>query len=174
MKSLVALACLLATTSIAAAQPAMTAPTPPPAPEAQGYVAAGAAFGVARGLYLAGTLEVGRRIHDSSWWFHTELLGGMEGGVDEPTYSSSGIQEVRAGLEARGCALQGVACIFLGADLAVARENYMAEYDSANDTSILPIGRLGLELGTTHVRLRPAIELGYKTFALTGALGVQW
>ena len=176
MKPFVALACLVATTSIAAAQPSLTAPVPAPAPaaEAQTYVAAGAAFGAAKGLYLAGTLEVGRRIGTSALWFHTELLGGVEGGVDEPTYSSSGIQEARGGIEARGCALQGVACIFVGADLAVVREHYMAEYDSANGVSVLPIGRLGLDVGTKRVRLRPALELGYLTFALTGALAVQW
>ena len=178
MKSLLALACLLATTSIAAAQPSLTAPASAPAPapdqtQTQGYVAAGATYGFVHGIYMAGTLEGGRRIHDSSWWFHTELIGGNEYGIDEPTYDHSGIQEARVGIETRGCALP-VACIVVGADLAVVHEHYMAEYDSANGTTVLPVGHLALDIGGKHVRLRPGIEAGYHTFALDGALAVQW
>lgn len=176
MKVLACLACLVATTSIAAAQPpSLTAPAPAPAPEpeTQSYVAAGATYGGERGLYIAGTVEAGHRLGRSPLWVRGMIVTGRDYGFDEPTFGPGSILQARAGLEARGCLFAGAACAVAGVDVAASYEHYMAEYDQADSTEVMPIARVGLDLGTS-LRVRPAVELGPKSFGLTGALAYQW
>lgn len=87
------------------------------------------------------------------------IAAGDAGGVDEITYFGHVVQ-ARAGLEARECALHGGACLMLGADLAVTHLNYKAEYDSKNETTVFPIARAGVDVGTRHVRVRLGMEAG--------------
>ena len=176
---LLSAASLVAITTSASAQPSLTAAAPAPVPTPTTYVAGGVTAGAFVGLYAAFTVEAGRRLGTTPLWVHGMLVDGETGGIDEPSTTGRQLQ-ARAGIEARGCVAMQL-CAIAGVDAAVAHGDYMAEYDydNGNRTDVLAIGRVGLDVGGEHLRLRPGIELGsgvrgIEQFALTGALAYQF
>ncbi|HTR51048.1 MAG TPA: hypothetical protein VMJ10_10110 [Kofleriaceae bacterium] len=180
MKTILILSTLLATTAIAAAQPSLTATaTPEPAQEPSHYLQLGGVFGGTQGAMILGeTVEGGMRLDHGPLWVHAEVMTGSAGGVDELTYSGSVLQ-VRAGLEARGCALNGIACVVGGVDAAYSRTQYMAEDDNDNRHGGEIIPRVGLDIGSERLRVRPGVEVGFDhtgwdQLGFTAALAYQW
>jgi hypothetical protein len=185
MKTSLALGCCFALSSVASiahAQPALlvaapaAAPAPVPAPTS--YVQAGVGLAVDQALVGTLTAEGGHRI-TGPWWAHAMIEDGTAGGVDEPNYGGRYLA-ARLGVEARGCVLDGMMCAVAGVDAGVRHVDYMAEYDSANTTSAVVVPRVGLDLGTRHLRIRPGIEKNVLAtrqidgLAVTGAVAYQW
>jgi hypothetical protein len=76
------------------------------------------------GTYGALQLDGGHRLGDSSLWLHGRLAHGGMIGIDWTTKNSD-FTEARVGLEARGCALSGIACLVVGADVGYRHEMVM-------------------------------------------------
>jgi len=173
-KWMLGLASVIASTSLANAEPlAVTA-----SGETTSYVQGGAAAGGDNivGLYLASTLEGGYRLGDTPLWVHGMLLAGKGGGVDEPVFDSY-MMQARLGVEARGCVASAI-CAIAGVDAAYRHEMLMAEYDSRRADDAIVIPRVGLDIGG-RVRLRPGIELGLgrgglASMGVTAAIAYQW
>jgi hypothetical protein len=174
MKTIV-LASVLALARTASAQPSLTASAPAPAPAS--YVEAGVTLGAFVGLYAALTVEAGHRLGNSALWAHGMVVAGETGGIDEG--GTAGRQrQARAGVEARGCVVSQI-CAIAGVDLAVAHGDYMGYEDSGNRTEGLAIGRIGLDIGGSTLRLRPGFELGtgvrgFEQAAFTAAIAGQF
>ncbi len=176
-KTLLGFASVIASTSLAHAQPSLVASTDtsPQLSYVQGGVTAGADDIV--GLYAAFTLEGGFRLGDSPLWAHAMMLTGKGSGIDEATYSSSMLQ-LRGGIEAHGCVVSAV-CAFMGVDAGVRNETLMAEYDNRHATDAIVAPRAGLDIGTRHFRFRPGLEMqldhtGWAGAGLTAAVAYQW
>ncbi len=176
---LIAFATLAATTTIAAAQPALTAAAPAPAATANdSYVGLSMTAGADDvGIYGGWVVDGGRRISDHTWAHVGLTLGGMAG-VDEPVYASH-FSRAQAGLETRRCVLDGAACAVLGADVAYRDEQLMAEYDQGARRGLAGIARAGLDTGSKHFRFRPSLEglvdsKGLGGVGVTAGLAYQW
>ena len=173
------IASVLLVASVARAQPALTTeagPSTEPKSEPKvdrvqtGYIASGVMLAADQGLVGAVMIEGGHRLGDGPLWLHVEAERGAAGGVDEPTYRGN-YAAGRAGVEARSCVLDGVLCGMAGLDLGVRHVDYMAEYDQANDTGAIVVPRIGLDVGSKHLRLRPGLDAiiePAKSSAVTG------
>jgi hypothetical protein len=170
---------VLTTATIAHAQPALTASVNPK-PAATTYLEGGLAFGAIMhaGFYGAYTLEGGYQLGDGPLWIHAMGAYGGMAGIDETTMSS-GYLALRAGVEARGCALHGQACVIGGVDAGFRSAQLQAEYDHYSGDTALVVARAGLDLGSKHVRLRPGLETtfagqGFDGFGASMAVAYQW
>lgn len=174
-------ASLLATTAVAHAQPSLVASAAPPpaAPAADAYLEPGLDVGFsAIGLYGAVQLDGGHRLGDGPIWLHARLAhGGM--GIIEETTMTSDFTDARLGIEARGCALDGLACLVGGLDAGYRHERVLTDETSAHVDLADAIARLGLDLGGRHLRLRASVETavsprGWDGLGLTTGIAYAW
>ncbi len=175
---LIGLATLLAATSVGDAQPALVAPQPPADARPSSYVTGGFEAGANDGYLDAGGLvEAGTRVNDHVW------LHGIvtRGGTEKLFSSGSGwFGQARFGADVVSCHAGGVMCAFVGADLGVQHVQYDGTegslFDNGGDsmpvsynrTRMIGVGRVGLDVGGTHVRWRPGLEIA---MASTGGNG---
>ena len=177
MKTSLILGSVLATSAIAHAEPpSLTATTTPAGP--QNYLETGVGLSDDGALIGTLTLEGGHRL-TRDLWLHGMLERGTAGGVDEPNYGGE-YDAARIGIEARECVGGGVICAVAGVDAGVRHVDYMAEYDTTNQTGAVLVPRVGLDLGSRHLRFRPGLEKNVLVkdqdagIALTGAVAYQW
>lgn len=165
MRQLVVLTALVLTPSLAFAEP-YDATEPPPVKD--GYIGVGLEAGAQRALMGGIKVDGGKRIGTSPLFAHAQITGGASG-------SDGSYQQVRIGVEARGCVLADWVCAFGGVDAGYQHDHMidtpwfwasddggsppMEEVD-AHDLMAVP--RVGLELGTP-IRLRTALELPFTT-----------
>lgn len=146
------------------------------------YVSGGATFGGEGdpgGFYAGGTVEAGRRLSGSSLWVHGMVVGGKSFGFEEVTTHEGPALQLRLGIEGRSCTLDGALCMVAGLDGALTHVDHIAHYETINMTVPLVIARLGLDIGSRHVRVRPGIDVGFYGLipaqgAITGAIAYQW
>lgn len=177
-KTLVGFASVIASTSLAHAQPSLVASTDttPQLSYVQGGVTAGDDDIV--GLYGGFTLEGGVRLGDSPLWAHAMMITGKGNGIDELVYDSSMLQ-LRGGIEARGCVVSA-ACAVIGVDAGFRHETLMAEYDNRRASDAIVAPRVGLDIGTRHFRFRPGLEMQLDRtkwlagIGATAAVAYQW
>lgn len=161
-----AVGCLCSGTN---AEPAPPTPTPPPTR----YVELGITAGVAYPAVFGGpAVEVGLRLDDDSpLWLHTMVVAGTVDGLEEQTTDSGLLLMLRAGLEARGCVLDGVVCFVGGVDLGYRHLRMVAEFDRVQVDDLALSPRVGLDVGLRHLRLRPGAELGVGPHGIDLAMG---
>jgi hypothetical protein len=111
--------------------------------------------------YTAASLQAGVRAGPFVWARATLLAGEARSTlvlfcpVGVPCTQPTGhIYQARVGLEARGCSTGSIVCGFGGVDAAFTA----IQFYSGNVVLLLP--RVGLDIGSRHVRLRIALELG--------------
>ncbi|HEX8113908.1 MAG TPA: hypothetical protein VF516_39525 [Kofleriaceae bacterium] len=176
-----AFASLLATPAVVHAQPSLVEPATPSSDPtaARSYLEPGLDVGLATaGLYGALQLDGGHRLGDGPIWLHARLAhGGM--GVIEETTMTSDFTDARVGLEARGCALDGIACLVSGLDAGYRHERLVTDYRNTRADLAAAIARLGLDLGGKHLRLRASLETavaqrGWDGLGLTTGIAYAW
>ena len=121
------------------------------------YVQSGVTVGGDHDLYGAITISGGYHL-GGTLWAHGLLADGGTAGVDEVTYTSA-YTAARAGVETRNCTAGGAVCGIAGVDRGIRHESLMAEYDHNSFTNALVVGRVAGDLGSTHLRFRPGLEL---------------
>jgi len=160
--------CLLATLAYLAApsrvhaQPALTAPVPPPPTQPRMQVEVAPAFGstydgdIYAGLAGAGTYRLNDllAIHGAVEAAKARVVHFA--GIDQYEGSSERFAEARGGVELRRC-LRDSLCGIAGVDVGYRRETLSGR--SAMDLSgAEAIARFGLDVGTRQVRFRPVFE----------------
>ncbi|HTR51050.1 MAG TPA: hypothetical protein VMJ10_10120 [Kofleriaceae bacterium] len=193
MKTLVTLATLLVTASIAAAQSSLTEPAPAPATASTAQPATSAPptvdvdryaqlvidYGGTQGaMYVAPALAGGVRIGSSPLWWHGMVLASSAKEVDESSSTGSTLQ-VRGGIEARGCFAVNMVCAYAGLDAGLSHTGYTDSNGMAtSSTAPMIVPRGGVDFGGDHVRIGPGLELGVTpqgpVAGLTLAFGLQW
>ncbi|MBV8757555.1 MAG: hypothetical protein JO257_09780 [Deltaproteobacteria bacterium] len=169
---LLAFAAVTAASSIASADPLSVAATTDSAAEPTTYVQGGLMAGGNDGYLTAGaSAEVGKRVAPFAW-VHASLTMGA---ADELfAHGTGSIMQARAGADLMTCNGSGVLCAFAGADLGIQQTQYSGMSEpwfcdsSEGDCSgnaidesrnrVIGVGRLGLDIGGTHLRWRPGIE----------------
>jgi len=179
-----------AATAAATAAAAAAADTPDAAPRAPGapaaddgdiraYLEPGVELGATQGtFYGALQLDGGYHLGSTPFWLHGRFAQGALALIDDRTMSSD-FTEARLGLEARGCALDGIACLVGGVDFGYRHEMLATRHDTDTTNLALAIARLGLDLGGKHLRLRPSIETsvhqgGWNGLGLTAGIAYTW
>jgi hypothetical protein len=177
MRTIITLFTVLATTSIAAAEPAAT-----PHGRARGdkYIGIGAEAGVQRELMSGGYVDAGMRVSDSPIFLRARITGGFNG-------ANGSYQQARVGGEGRGCVARGWVCGFLGLDVGLQHDKLDGEgvfapsmtYEDNYDALAVP--RAGVEVGkAVRVRasfetpLRMALDSGYTGNGAAASLGVGY
>lgn len=179
MKALVTLASLFALTSVAAAE---SYDATQPAPKSGAYVSLDTTIMGLRSVHLGGGIGGGMRLKSSPLFVRGAVLGG-------PEDASGSFQQVRAGLEGRGCFAREWLCAFGGLDVGYGHEHAITRPLFSNETmetdahDFLILPRVGVEAGKV-VKLRLALEMpvmerldedeDVKGIALTGGLGVAF
>lgn len=162
-------AALVAATSVAHAQPALVAPQPQPEAAPASYVMGGGEVGVNDG-YLSGggMLEAGTRVTDHVFVHGIATHGGTERLFSSGTGSYT---QLRGGADILSCEHTGARCVFVGADLGVQHVQWSGMvgslFDNSGDgtpvsysrTRMIGVARLGVDMGGTHLRWRPSVEL---------------
>ena len=92
---------------------------------------------------------------------------------------TSDFTDARIGLEARGCALDGIACLVDGLDAGYRHERLFTEFTNTRADLAGAIARLGLDLGSRHFRLRASVETavsqrGWDGLGLTTGVAYAW
>ncbi len=151
---LLACASTVAFCSIASADPLAVAATTADEPAPTTYVQGGVLAGVTGEQTVAGaSTEVGTRVASVMWIHASFALGSAR----EILGSTSGsMTQLRMGADLMTCNENGGMCAFAGADLGVQHTQIMESSDS--HTHALGVGRVGLDIGGTHLRWRPGIE----------------
>jgi hypothetical protein len=161
MRFMVGLLAVLAVPSIAAAE---SYDATQPSAKSDGYIGLGAEFGGDRSLKGGIKLEGGYRIATTPLFVHGQITGG-ESGTD------GDYQQVRAGVEARGCVLRELVCGFAGVDAGYQHDNmidhgwFAFDHDSPEMTEahdLMAVPRVGIELGAP-LRFRIALDLPVMT-----------
>jgi hypothetical protein len=165
---ILAFASLMALGSVAHADDSIRASAAAPDSTAT-YLSVGANMGGVDGfIALGGALEVGHQIKDSPVVVHAAFATG---GAGKLFATGDGFfQQLRAGADLRGCTASGVLCAFAGMDLAYQHVEYSGTEDdwfgdseptmtTANDSRMVGIGRVGLDIGGDHIRWRPGFEM---------------
>ena len=180
MKRIIIPAALLASTTIASAQPSLTESAPAPTSDEHAYyVQAGAELGGAQGaVFLAPTIEAGVRLGSGPLWAHGMILSGGAGEIDEANTTGT-ILQVRGGVEARTCSASRIACASAGIDVGYSHAQVMAEDWTDKWSGGMLIPRVGLDVGGDHLRVRPGVEVGFDSkgwnqLGLTAAVAYQW
>lgn len=142
------------------------------------YLQLGGALGSERdGLWDAVTLDVGIRLSETPLWAHGQLaIGGATDGLFEEAENHGSFRSGRAGLEARAVVpgTNGMLGAYAGIDVGYRSLGFGLMSSSSAGTAIA-VGRVGLDLGTRHVRLRPGIDAETRGgLALNAALAYQW
>lgn len=166
-----------------------TAVTVPPlttAPHA--YVQTGVMAGGNNDLITLGaTVDAGFHLDHTPFWIHARVAGGA-GGKLFATGTGS-LFQVRAGVESRSCAFDGVVCAMAGLDLGLQHTTWTGHDDPWFSDSVAPdmtttidrfvaVPRVGLDIGG-RVRFRPSLEADVDGQGVSGvnldlALAVQW
>jgi hypothetical protein len=168
MRFFVGLFAVLATTSIASAE---SYDATQPAVAKDGYIGVGAEFGGQRALMGGVKIDGGHRLGDTPWFARAQVTGGASG-------SDGNYQQVRAGVEARGCLLGGLLCGFAGVDAGYQHDHMMDKpwfnwgcsdtnpcsdrMDEVDAHDLMAVPRVGVELGTP-IRLRAALDIPFTT-----------
>ena len=181
---LFACASLAAFCSIASADPLSVAATTGDAPAPTTYLQGGLMAGGNDGYFTAGgSAELGKQVA-SILWVHA---GVALGAADQLFATGNGsIMQARLGADLMGCNDNGALCAFVGADLGVQTVNYVGRSDpwfcdgdysdcmgnpiDDHKTGALGVGRVGLDIGSKHLRWRPGIEASATT---DGGVGVN-
>ncbi|HSN27923.1 MAG TPA: hypothetical protein VLT45_16655 [Kofleriaceae bacterium] len=174
---LLAFASLAAVSSVASAEPLSVAATTDDAATPATYVQGGVTAGGNDGLLTAGaSAEVGRRVAPFAW-VHASLMMGAANEIF--AHGSGSIVQARGGVDLMTCSGNGVLCAFAGADIGLQASQYHGSEDpwfcdsDAGDcmstpvddshAGVIGVGRVGLDIGGTHVRWRPGIEASMST-----------
>lgn len=138
------------------------------AAHAGAYLQVGAAVTSEQETYgIAGNLDGGYPL-GHALYAHARVSGG--GGENLAFYTASVTTQTlqaRIGAEARPCIADGAARAMVGVDLGLAsttmnRADYMSAPGSTwTDSRAIAVGRLGLDVGSRHVRVRPEAEMGF-------------
>lgn len=162
MRTLI-IAALLVAPALAHADPlAVTAIAKPTEDAPRTYIAPGVALGAAGSHTMgAASLEIGERITDHLV-LHAEGLAGataeLFGGSGE-TYAATG------GIDATSCTKVEKVCAYAGFSAGYASSRYTEHDWFSSDTmstasdGATGILRMGLDIGTRHVRWRPGFEV---------------
>jgi|GEM_PF-6267471 len=184
MKTLLVLTTSLLATSVVHAEPSAislessASPAPTPTSSVSGGVMLGADHAIVAALSLDGELQL-----RGSLWLHGMIAKGTAAGVDEPNHGGN-YAAGRIGVAERGCLIDAL-CAVAGVDVGYRHVAYMAEYDSANISGVVVVPRIGLDVGTPHLRFRPGIEgivdgsnhntvFGFDGLDLTAAIAYRW
>lgn len=146
--------------------------------EPSAYLQLGSSLGADdAGMWLAGTLDGGLRLGDTPLWAHGQLgYGSASEGFFQSGHGT--FESARGGLEARVIIPHtlGIVGVYAGFDVGYRSLGFGDKMSSsAGDT--VAVARGGLDLGTTHLRFRPGIEMlpvENGPLALTAALAYQW
>jgi len=160
--------------SLAFAEPASEPTDSAPSPK-RSYFQLGAFLGLdttsARAAYGAATVEGGYRLLDLPLWIRGLLARGSVAQVYEMPESNSYL-EARVGIEVRGCEPRRIVCLFAGIDGGVRRERLLNDGQQLEGTFNVIVPRVGLDVGTDHLRLRPALEIAMGTDGAGGGLAL--
>jgi len=150
--------------SLAVASQAAAEPLPLP-----GYVAAGGEIGVALNGGIAGaTVSGGYQITDLPLYARAQIAAGSfndvyvnAGSHGDDFYQGEGrFAQLRLGTEYLPCTLRGWLCGLVGADLGVLRTGATEGHGvSSHYTQEQFVPRLGLDVGTRHLRARATADL---------------
>jgi hypothetical protein len=181
MRFAVVLASLIATVSVASADPlAAEARSSSEAP-ADVYVAGGVMLGSAGGHDAGGfSVDFGRRIW-STLWFHA---GGTFAGTSDGLFGGTGTYtEAHGGLEVSSCHPGDRVCLFAGADVGY-EESKFSDADwfggdtmTTENAGVIGLARFGLDVGGKHVRWRPGFQAAFgsgQSAAITQSLAVRF
>ncbi len=150
-----ALLLVLATSGVAAAQPALTPPTPPPSP---GYIAGGAELSAdAHYIDAALDLEGGYRLAGSQFLLHALASRGSFGGGWQVSASGT-YTVVRGGIEVERCGANTKLCILLGADVGY-QHLHSTDSIALDDRDLMIYGRLGASLHFGHAMITGTFHL---------------
>jgi hypothetical protein len=181
--SLLAASIALLVPALASAQPALTESAPAPAvsvpSEPATYVqvegfAGGVLFGDAHDGFA---VEAGHHVQGPVW------IHGMVGGGEAQICNGTGFFDPcdrgsywtgRAGVELRGtlAGTRGVIGGFVGGDVGV--RNYSTGMELTSNASGLALGRVGFDIGSSHIRERTWIGLGSDGIEGSAGLAYQW
>ncbi len=156
MKHLLVILLVVATSSLAEAQPALSTPAQrDPAQYLETDLMVGGAAPVA-GLNALVAVQGGYRLWHNLW-----LHGEAGYGHAQDDQGGGSNMQLHAGLESRPCIVRGIVCAVVGADLGYAQGSWVS--DLARDqmesvSALVAVPRLGLDLGGDHVRVRLGIE----------------
>ncbi len=142
--------------------------------ESVGYVAAGGEVGSGSGgITDAVTLDGGYRLGARPLYLHARAASGSFsdlseafGGPDDPfIYGDARYMQLRAGVEAMPCAYGGRVCGVFGADLGALHTGDTTgprtDTPSARYTEEQLIGRVGIDAGGRHLRVRATVDAAY-------------
>ena len=130
----------------------------------------GAELGGQRALMGGISLDGGVRLGDTPLFAHARVTTGASG-------SDGSYQQLRAGVESRGCIAQGWVCAFAGLDLGYQHDHmidkpwfWWSGDDGSNQPPIMEtdahdlmaVPRVGVELGTP-IRVRAALDIPFTT-----------
>ena len=156
------------------AQPALTAPLPPPPAPATLQLEVAPALGstydgdIYAGLAAAGLVRLNHLVS-----VHAAVEGAKArvihfAGIDQYEGTQDRFAEARAGLEFRHC-MRDALCAIGGADLGYRSEHVTGRMDTSLSGAEAVL-RLGLDVGTPHLRFRPTFEGTSTRHGDTGAL----
>ncbi|HSN26102.1 MAG TPA: hypothetical protein VLT45_07445 [Kofleriaceae bacterium] len=154
-----------------AAQPALTAPLPPPAtPPALQLEVAPALGSTYDGDLYAGLAAAGLYRVNDLLAVHAAVEGATArvvhfAGIDQYEGSQDRFAEVRGGVELRHCVREAL-CAIGGVDVGYRREHEGAMELSGAEA----VARIGLDVGTRRLRFRPTFEGTSTHHGDTGAL----
>jgi hypothetical protein len=164
MRFSLGLLAVLASTSIASAE---SLDGTPAAPAKDGYIGLGVELGDQRALMGGVKLDGGYRLGESPLFARAQITGGKSG-------SDGDYQQLRAGVEARGCVIRELFCGFAGVDAGYQHDNMIDQSIWLGDASdrpspamteahdLMAVPRVGIELGTP-IRLRAALDVPVTT-----------
>ena len=157
------------------AQPALTAPIPPPAaaPRYAVELAASAGSTYDGDLYAGAVAAGAYRVNDLVW-VHAALETATARvlhfpGVDQYEGTSDRFSEARGGLELHECGRAGALCAIAGVDVGYRDESVTGNVPM-NLAGPEAVARFGLDVGTRRVRFRPVFEGTSTHRGDTGAL----
>jgi hypothetical protein len=153
-----------------------------------GYVESGVMAGGNNDLLTIGaTIDAGFHLDHTPFWIHARVAGGA--GDKLFGVGTGSLFQVRAGVESRSCAFDGVVCAMAGVDLGLQHTTWTGHDESWFSDSTPPdmtttidrfvaVPRVGLDIGG-RVRFRPSLEADIDGQGVSGAnldlaLAVQW
>ena len=156
------------------AQPALTAPLPPPPSPARFQLEVAPALGstydgdIYAGLAAAGLYRLNDllAVHAAAEGATARVLHFP--GIDQYEGTSDRFAEARAGIELRGCRGDAL-CAIGGVDVGYRSEHVTGRMDTSL-SGAEAVARIGLDVGTPHLRFRPTFEGTSTHHGDTGAL----
>jgi len=145
------------------AQPALTAPVPPPpaAPRTTIELAAAAGSTYDGDLYVGAVVAGGYRLN-RLLSLHAAVESATArvvhfAGIDQYEGTSDRFTEARGGVELHTCATGGALCAIAGVDLGY-RSEAVTGAQAMPLSGTEAVARFGLDVGSAHVRFRPVFE----------------